>query len=75
MAPNKKIFALKQIKLYGRDPEAAAGFVDEITLLQRLRGHSNIIQLMDAEVRAFVPSFEPNNRRVVDTAKSEWKWG
>ena len=50
MAPNKKIFALKQIKLWGRDNEAAAGFVDEIELLKRFRGFSNIIQLMDAEV-------------------------
>jgi serine/threonine protein kinase len=51
MAPNRKIFALKRIRLTGRDREAAAGFIDEITLLQRLRGHSNIIQLIDAEVR------------------------
>lgn len=51
MAPSRKIFALKRIRLTGRDHEAAAGFIDEITLLQRLRGHSNIIQLIDAEVR------------------------
>jgi serine/threonine protein kinase len=50
MAPSRKIFALKRIRLTGRDQEAAAGFIDEITLLQRLRGHSNIIQLIDAEV-------------------------
>lgn len=50
MAPNRKIFALKRIRLNGRDPEAAAGFLDEITLLNRLRGRSNIIQLIDSEV-------------------------
>ena len=50
MAPNRKIYALKRIRLTGRDHEAAAGFIDEITLLQRLRGKSNIIQLIDAEV-------------------------
>ncbi|EIE22690.1 kinase-like protein, partial [Coccomyxa subellipsoidea C-169] len=50
MAPSRKIYALKRIRLTGRDHEAAAGFIDEITLLQRLRGHSNIIQLIDAEV-------------------------
>jgi serine/threonine protein kinase len=50
MAPNRKIYALKRIKLQGRDKEAAAGFIDEITLLQRLRGKMNIIQLLDAEV-------------------------
>ena len=50
MAPNRKIFALKRIKLQGKDSEASKGFVDEITLLQRLRGKQNIIQLIDAEV-------------------------
>ena len=50
MAPTRKIYALKRIRLSGRDREAAAGFIDEIALLQRLRGHSNIIQLVDAEV-------------------------
>lgn len=49
MAPNRKICALKRIKLQGRDREAAAGFIDEITLLQKLRGKNNIIQLVDAE--------------------------
>ena len=50
MAPNRKIYALKRIKLQGRDAEAATGFIDEITLLQALRGKQNIIQLVDAEV-------------------------
>lgn len=50
MAGNRKIYALKRIKLSNRDKEAAAGFLDEITLLRRLRGHHNIIQLIDAEV-------------------------
>jgi hypothetical protein len=34
----------------GRDPEAATGFLDEITLLKRLKGAPHIIQLVDAEV-------------------------
>ena len=34
----------------GRDAEAASGFLDEITLLQRLAGQPNIIQLVDSEV-------------------------
>jgi serine/threonine-protein kinase TTK/MPS1 len=50
MAPNKKIFALKRIRLNGCDAEAASGFLDEITLLAKLRGKSNIIQLIDSEV-------------------------
>lgn len=50
MAPNKKIFALKRIRLNGRDTEAATGFLDEIVLLTKLRGRSNIIQLIDSEV-------------------------
>jgi hypothetical protein len=50
MAPNRKIFALKRIRFSGRDAEAAAGFIDEIALLETLRGRANIIQLVDAEV-------------------------
>jgi len=50
MAPNKKIFALKRIRLNGCEAEAASGFLDEITLLTKLRGKSNIIQLIDSEV-------------------------
>ncbi|KAI7845303.1 hypothetical protein COHA_001145 [Chlorella ohadii] len=50
MAPNRKIFALKRIRLQGRDAEAATGFLDEIKLLNSLAGRSNIIQLIDSEV-------------------------
>jgi serine/threonine-protein kinase TTK/MPS1 len=52
MGPSCKIFALKRIRLQGRDAEAAAGFIDEIELLQRLKGKPNIIQLVDAQVFA-----------------------
>ena len=52
MAPNRKIFAMKRIRLNGRDSEAAAGFLDEITLLKKLQGRSNIIQLIDSEVHS-----------------------
>lgn len=38
--------------MQGRDSEAASGFLDEITLLNKLKGRSNIIQLIDSEVRA-----------------------
>ena len=34
----------------GRDAEAAAGFVDEINLLNLLKGRQNIIQLVDSQV-------------------------
>lgn len=50
MAGNRKIFALKRIRLQGRDEEAAAGFIDEIELLRKLQSKLNIIQLIDAEV-------------------------
>ncbi len=33
-------------------PQAVKGFIDEITLLRQLRGKPNIIQLIDAQVRA-----------------------
>ena len=55
MAPSRKIYALKRIRLAGRDREAAAGFIDEIALLNRLRGNANIIQLFDAEARSCLP--------------------
>ena len=60
MAPTRKIYALKRIKLQGRDREAASGFIDEITLLQRLQGCQNIIQLIDAEVSELSHGWEPN---------------
>ena len=51
MAPSRKIYAIKRIRLEGRDTETAMGFIDEIRLLTRLRNQPNIIQLVDAEVR------------------------
>jgi serine/threonine-protein kinase TTK/MPS1 len=50
MGPSCKIYALKRIRLQGRDPEAAAGFIDEIELLQRLLNKPNIIQLIESQV-------------------------
>ena len=51
IAPNHQIYALKRIRLHGRDSESATGFVDEIRMLHKLRKKENIIQLIDAEVR------------------------
>ncbi|KAL3638785.1 hypothetical protein CASFOL_016692 [Castilleja foliolosa] len=45
-----KIYALKKIKLKGRDYTTAFGFCQEIEYLNRLKGKSNIIQLIDYEV-------------------------
>ncbi|PIN12989.1 serine/threonine and tyrosine kinase [Handroanthus impetiginosus] len=44
------IYALKKIKLKGRDYATAYGFCQEIEYLNRLRGKNNIIQLIDYEV-------------------------
>lgn len=44
------IYALKKIKLKGRDYATAYGFCQEIEYLNRLKGKSNIIQLIDYEV-------------------------
>ncbi|CAN6466944.1 unnamed protein product [Victoria cruziana] len=44
------IYALKKIKLKGRDFSTAYGFCQEIKYLNRLRGKKNIIQLIDYEV-------------------------
>ena len=49
MAPNKKIYALKRIRLSGRESSSASGFLEEITLLKCLQGRDNIIQLIDSE--------------------------
>lgn len=68
MAQNCKIYALKRIRLQGRDAEAASGFIDEITLLQRLRNKPNIIQLIDSQVRRLYRS--SNQSLVPSTASS-----
>lgn len=44
------IYALKKIKLKGRDHATAYGFCQEIEYLNRLKGKDNIIQLVDYEV-------------------------
>lgn len=44
------IYALKKIKLKGRDYATACGFCQEIEYLNRLKGKNNIIQLVDYEV-------------------------
>ncbi|KAF9599900.1 hypothetical protein IFM89_001846 [Coptis chinensis] len=44
------IYALKRIKLKGRDYSTAYGFCQEIGYLNKLKGKSNIIQLIDFEV-------------------------
>ncbi|XP_042034262.1 serine/threonine-protein kinase MPS1-like [Salvia splendens] len=44
------IYALKKIKLKGRDYATAFGFCQEIEYLDKLRGKNNIIQLVDYEV-------------------------
>ncbi|RRT61543.1 hypothetical protein B296_00006342 [Ensete ventricosum] len=44
------IYALKKIKLKGRDYPTAYGFCQETEYLKKLKGKSNIIQLIDYEV-------------------------
>uniref|UniRef100_A0A7N0V9S3 Protein kinase domain-containing protein n=1 Tax=Kalanchoe fedtschenkoi TaxID=63787 RepID=A0A7N0V9S3_KALFE len=44
------IYALKKIRLKGRDYATAFGFCQEILYLNKLKGKSNIIQLIDFEV-------------------------
>lgn len=46
------IYALKKIKLRGRDHATAYGFCQEIEYLNRLKGKHNIIQLIDYEVHS-----------------------
>ncbi|CAG9463572.1 unnamed protein product [Pedinophyceae sp. YPF-701] len=49
IGPDNRIYALKRIKLDGRDPEASRGFLDEVSLLKRLQGRDNIVRLIDSE--------------------------
>ncbi|KAF7141841.1 hypothetical protein RHSIM_Rhsim06G0108200 [Rhododendron simsii] len=44
------IYALKKIKLKGRDYATAFGFCQEMEYLNKLKGKNNIIQLIDYEV-------------------------
>ncbi|KAF5192404.1 Serine/Threonine kinase family protein, partial [Thalictrum thalictroides] len=44
------IYALKRIKLKGRDYSTAYGFCQEVQYLNKLKGKNNIIQLIDYEV-------------------------
>ncbi|XP_010539632.1 PREDICTED: probable serine/threonine-protein kinase mps1 [Tarenaya hassleriana] len=44
------IYALKKIKLKGRDYATSYGFCQEIGYLKKLKGKNNIIQLIDYEV-------------------------
>ncbi|CAN4081353.1 unnamed protein product [Withania somnifera] len=50
IASDCSIYALKKIKLKGRDYATAYGFSQEIEYLKRLKGKNNIIQLIDYEV-------------------------
>ena len=51
------IYALKKIKLKGRDYATAFGFCQEIEYLNRLKGKRNIIQLIDFEVLTIKPQY------------------
>lgn len=52
------IYALKKIKLKGRDYATAYGFCQEIEYLNKLKGKNNIIQLIDYEVLLSAYSFQ-----------------
>lgn len=51
LACNRQIYALKRVRFSNKDPEAICGFIEEITLLKKLRNTPNIIQLISAQVR------------------------
>ncbi|KAK1313752.1 hypothetical protein QJS10_CPA06g02442 [Acorus calamus] len=50
IASDCTIYALKKIKLKGRDYPTAYGFCQEILYLNKLKGKNSIIQLIDYEV-------------------------
>lgn len=50
LAADGKLYALKRVQLKGVDPTAAAGYINEMSLLKRLQLCDHIIKLIDAEV-------------------------
>lgn len=50
LAPDYQVLALKRVKLQRTDAKTLAGFENEIELMKQLRGHTNIIQMVDAEL-------------------------
>lgn len=44
------LFAVKKVDIRTNDPETRASFVNEIHLLEKLRGHPQIITLIDSEM-------------------------
>ncbi|CAN6292194.1 unnamed protein product [Urochloa humidicola] len=64
------IYALKKIKLRGRDYPTAYGFCQEIEYLNKLKGKINIIQLIDYEVTdkslLLEGSISPRDGRIKD---------
>ncbi|KAJ3672928.1 hypothetical protein LUZ60_006302 [Juncus effusus] len=50
ISADKIIYALKKIKLKGRDYQTALGFCQEIEYLNKLKGKNHIIQLIDYEI-------------------------
>lgn len=45
-----KTYALKKVKLNGLDPSVCEGYMNEIELLGKLKGHPRIIELIEFEV-------------------------
>lgn len=50
LAPNRKVYAVKRVRVSSGRPQDYKSFLDEIALLERLRGRPNIIHLFDSEV-------------------------
>jgi serine/threonine-protein kinase TTK/MPS1 len=44
------VYALKKVALDRADSETLQGYVNEIELLRRMKGHDRVIQLIDHEV-------------------------
>jgi serine/threonine-protein kinase TTK/MPS1 len=48
--PEKEIVALKKVKLSGVTNNTRQGFLNEVSLLKKLKGKPNIIQIIDSEI-------------------------
>jgi serine/threonine-protein kinase TTK/MPS1 len=52
VSPNWTTYALKYVPISDADSSTAEGYLNEISLLRKLKHHDNIIQLVDYEVKS-----------------------
>lgn len=62
------MYAIKRVQLDRADSETYQSYINEISLLRRLKGHDRIIQLVDHQI-TFTPSKRPKILNMVGYKK------